>query len=206
MGVQRNAGSGISPSGVGSLIAPPSAVTSLGIPARTGMGTGRVVGTRNNARWGSYVYAYPVYFGGGYYGGGYYDSAYAPQAPPASSGQEQPNVVVVYPPQQPPVIINQFGSGDGQYATRVQPQNIYPTQQNRAQAEEQPAPEPTHYLIAFKDHTIYSAVAYWVDGDTLHYFTTGSSHNQASVSLIDREMTDRLNRESGVEVKLPPVK
>ena len=75
-----------------------------------------------------------------------------------------------------------------------------------AQAEEPSAGEATHYLIAFKDHSIYSAVAYWVDGDTLHYFTTGSTHNQASVSLIDRELTERLNKESGAEVKLPPAK
>jgi endonuclease YncB( thermonuclease family) len=115
--------------------------------------------------------------------------------------------MVIYPPQQAPVIINQFGSGDGQYVTRVQPQNIYPQQQTRPQAEDPAsAAETSHYLIAFKDHSIYSAVAYWVDGDTLHYFTTGSTHNQASVSLVDRELTDRLNRDSGVEVKLPPAK
>ena len=61
----------------------------------------------------------------------------------------------------------------------------------------------TGYLIAFKDHTIYSAVAYWVDGETLHYFTSGNNHNQVSLSLIDRELTERLNKEKGAEVKLP---
>jgi hypothetical protein len=45
-----------------------------------------------------------------------------------------------------------------------------------------------------------------VDGDTVHYFTAGNTHNQASLSLVDRELTDRLNRESGHEVKLPPAK
>jgi endonuclease YncB( thermonuclease family) len=64
--------------------------------------------------------------------------------------------------------------------------------------------EPSHYLIAFKDHTIYSAVAYWVDGDTLHYFTSANTHNQVSLSLIDRDLTERLNKESGLDVKLPP--
>ena len=54
--------------------------------------------------------------------------------------------------------------------------------------------------------TIYSAVAYWVDGDTLHYFTTGNTHNQASLSLIDRELTERLNRELGIDFKLPAAK
>ena len=69
-------------------------------------------------------------------------------------------------------------------------------------AEPEPA-ESNRYLLAFKDHTIYSAVAYWVDGDTLHYFTTGNTHNQASISLIDRELTERLNRELGIDFKLP---
>jgi endonuclease YncB( thermonuclease family) len=63
--------------------------------------------------------------------------------------------------------------------------------------------EPSHYLIAFKDHSVYSAVAYWVDGDTLHYFTSGNTHNQVSVSLVDRDLTERLNKESGLELKLP---
>jgi endonuclease YncB( thermonuclease family) len=60
------------------------------------------------------------------------------------------------------------------------------------------------YGYPVKDHTIYSAVAYWVDGDTLHYFTSGNTHNQASLSLIDRDLTERLNKESGLDVSLPP--
>ena len=66
-----------------------------------------------------------------------------------------------------------------------------------------PQAEPVHYLIAFKDHTIYSAVAYWVQGDTLHYFTDGNTHNQVSLALVDRDLTAKLNKDSGVEVKLP---
>jgi len=159
---------------------------------------------RTNTVPGGYLYyPYPVYVGGYGYGAGYYDSSYTGQpAPGYGPDQQQPNVVVVYPPQQPPVIINQYG-GDPQMATRVQPQNlIYPPAPTQAQSDD--APDTAHYLIAFKDHSIYSAVAYWVDGDTLHYFTTPTTHNQASVGLVDRDLTDRLNKESGVEVKLPP--
>lgn len=50
------------------------------------------------------------------------------------------------------------------------------------------------YLIAFKDHSIYSSLAYWVEGDTLHYVTPHGRRNQASLNLIDRELTDRLNQ------------
>jgi endonuclease YncB( thermonuclease family) len=64
-------------------------------------------------------------------------------------------------------------------------------------------PEPETYLIAFKDRTIYSAVAFWVDGDTLHYFTSGNMHNQASLSLVDKELTQRLNKELGIDLRLP---
>jgi len=65
------------------------------------------------------------------------------------------------------------------------------------------APEPETYLIAFKDRTIYSAVAFWVDGDTLHYFTSGNMHNQVSLSLVDKELTQRLNKELGIDLRLP---
>jgi hypothetical protein len=75
-----------------------------------------------------------------------------------------------------------------------------------AQTQAQDQGEATHYLLAFKDHSIYSAVAYWVEGDTLHYFTSGNTHNQVSVALIDRDLTKRLNEASGLEVKLPPAK
>jgi hypothetical protein len=75
-----------------------------------------------------------------------------------------------------------------------------------ARTEESSARELSHFLIAFKDHTIYSAIAYWVDGETLHYFTAGNTHNQVSVSLVDRALTERLNKDTGLEVKLPAPK
>jgi len=195
---------GATPRGVGTVLYPAGAVppvtsgtpfVNTSIPGRVGLGRDRFRTNRSNGT----VYAYPVFVGGGYYGNGYYDNGYTGQPAP---GGDQPNVVVVYPPQQPPVVINQFGPGD---QPRVQPQNlVYPPAGD--QASQEPAPETTHYLIAFKDHSIYSAVAYWVDGDTLHYFTTPTTHNQASVALVDRELTERLNKDSGNEVKLPPVK
>jgi len=42
-----------------------------------------------------------------------------------------------------------------------------------------------------------------VDGETLHYFTDGSTHNQVSLSLVDRELTERLNKETGSDLRLP---
>lgn len=199
-GVQRTAGSVVYPGGGGPQIGIPSAVTNLNFPAHAVNG-GRQ-GNRGVGHSQTVVYGYPVYVGGGYA-----DPYAGQQAPPPGQAPQQPNVVVVYGPQQPPVVINQYPSSEGQYVTAVQPQTVYPQQSMRQQQVEESAstPEATHYLIAFQDHSIYSAVAYWVQGDTLHYFTNGNTHNQASISLIDRELTARLNRESGVEVKLPPV-
>ncbi len=192
-GVQRTTGSVLFPGGGGPQIGVPAPVVNNGFRGfQTGFGRPR--SPHHN---GGLVYAYPVYVGG--YGYGMYDGSY--QTPyPAEAPAQQPNVTVIMPPQAPPVIINQFGAGTAPASA--------PVAQEAPAVEEQPQTpnQQTHYLIAFKDHTIYSAVAYWVDGETLHYFTTGSTHNQVSLSLIDRPLTERLNRESGLEVKLPPAK
>jgi hypothetical protein len=141
----------------------------------------------------SKVIVYPVYIGGTY------DSSYiGAQAQPDYQQQQPPNITIVMPPEQTavPVIINNYYPG----ATTDNP-NAGPTAPQSAD-DTAPVSEPSHYLIAYKDHTIYAAVAYWVDGETLHYFTAGNTHNQVSLTLVDRDLTARLNREAGVEVKL----
>jgi hypothetical protein len=136
----------------------------------------------------SFVYAYPVFVGGGY------DNSYVPQEP-APQQQATPAMIQVGP------------EGDNTTMLERQPAPVYEApRQGETVEQPEPAPESTHYLLAFKDHTIYSAVAYWADGDTLHYFTTGNVHNQASISLLDRDLTERLNRELGIDFKLPPAK
>jgi hypothetical protein len=136
-------------------------------------------------------YAYPVFAGG--YGYGYGD------VPPQ---QQQPNVTVIYPPAQPtPVIINQGQPGGPADVPRSQMQEYMPPQ-GPAGADQQTTEAP-YYLLAFKDHSIYSAVGYWVDGDTLHYITAGNIHNQVSLSLVDRELTEQLNKGRGMQVRLP---
>ena len=142
-----------------------------------------------------YVYAFPVYVGG-------YDNSYAPQElAPQQQGDSVPQQQAV------PVMIQ--AGPDGKYTTTAQRQNstVYQPEQRPETAEDpDKAADSPHYLLAFKDHSIYSAVAYWADGDTLHYFTTGNTHNQVSMSLIDRELTERLNRELGIDFTLPPAK
>jgi hypothetical protein len=129
------------------------------------------------------TYVYPVYVGSGYTDGTY--------APPPDAPQ---SVMDAYVPQPAPAAADQS--------------NPEPVSRDDESSTAQTADRstPDHYLIALKDHTIYSVVAYWVNGDTLHYFTAGNVHNQASLSLVDRDLTMRLNNESGHEVTLPPAK
>jgi len=194
---QRGGGSVVNPAGGAGT---PGVSRSLGSVVNPAQGGLRVPGSRsggnNNNR---VVYAYPVYLGGYYatpYISGPDDSgAVAPAAAPAQS-----TVTVVMPPQQPvtPVVINyNYGSAPPPAGPAVDQGG------DRAQAAGDDTTEPSHYLIAFKDHTIYAATAYWVDGDTLHYFTAGNVHNQASLALVDRDFTERLNKEAGLQVKLP---
>jgi hypothetical protein len=191
-------------------------------PARRSI-SGLPGGGHARATTGTTAYAYPVYVGSYGYLGGYADAygqdAYPPDygtdgAPPPAAAPSQPNVTVIYPPQQTTVIINSSPDGGTPSVSVLQgPPPGYPPP---PMARRAPAPDTSsnassdnednvpHYLIALKDHTIYNAVAYWVDGDTLHYFTTPSTHNQVSLALVDRDLTQRLNQESGIDLKLPP--
>ena len=170
----------------------------VGIPGNRGGGRGDGGGHRGAGGHGRsqnvYVpYAYPVYNGADYFGG---------QQPV----EQQPNVTVVYPPQQAPVVVNQ-APPPGAYEPQQPEERIRVYQAPSRETAEQPVGQPAGgtpgYLLAFKDHAIYSAVAYWVEDDTLHYFTSGNTLNQASLSLLDRDLTIRLNRERGVDIRLP---
>jgi hypothetical protein len=174
---------------------------------------GRRGNNGNNNNGTVVVYPYPIYLPG------YYDPSMAqPEGvvPQVQPPPDQP-VSIMYPPQQQdvrPIIIQMAPNGlmpNGQYPQQQRPSSGMQVYQGGepvppVDASAPPEDERQHYLIAFKDHSIYSAVAYWFDGDTLHYFTSGDKHNQAPAALLDRALTERLNRESGVEFKLPPAK
>jgi len=151
------------------------------------------------------------YSAGGYYYSTPYESPYqSPDAQQYYPSGPGPQVVINqnFAPDASaqPVIREYAPDGNGGirvYGPQAQP---YPQYQGPAPVQSQTAPsaENPTYLIAFKDHTIYAAVAYWVEGQTLHYVTNQNTHNQVSVDLLDRELTDRLNRERDVEFRLPP--
>jgi hypothetical protein len=151
-------------------------------------------------------YAYPTFypvFGGGYYGGYYGDPGYGYQENPGG-------VTIINPPQPAPqVIINQNFVPERanpvmrEYTPDAGSDTVHVYEApGRAPVESEPDQTP-YYLLAFKDGSVYTAFAYWVEGDTLHYVTSMRVHNQASLSLVDRALTERLNRDRNMPVKLP---
>jgi hypothetical protein len=158
---------------------------------------------------------YPVYYTGGFYN---YDTPAAnllnyPDPPgyrtTSSSANPYPNQNGGYQEQaqspSPVVIINQYftpeATAPAVFSTAPQaerqsaPEVVY--------APQPPVPDTPVFLIAMKDHTIFAANAYWIESGTLNYVTLQGSKNSASMELVDRELSQRLNRERNVEFGLP---
>ncbi len=148
------------------------------------------------------IVPYPVYYGGGYYSDPTPYIAPPPeQAPPGSAYARGETA----PP--PVVIINQgFRPEIAQpvfrdYSNVPLPQ---PGLETQPQAAAAPVDDtPSYYLFAMKDRSIVAAIAYWVDGDTLHYITQQGDQNRISLDLVDREFSKQLNRDRRIELKLP---
>ena len=148
-----------------------------------------------------YGVPYPVYSNGGYYpgnfNGGYYPEIpypYEQQFPPPMAGMplQQPA---------PPVMMNQYVPE----SSPVPAADHSTVQVYQAPTSRQPEPAETQgstLFIALKDGWVYTASDYWVEGGTLHYITTQGKHNQASLDLVDRQASSRLN--SGKAFELPP--
>jgi hypothetical protein len=132
--------------------------------------------------YGAYPYADASPYGAGYAG---YNPA--------------PNVTVINPPPQAyappaayPAVIRQYD----EYGQEVPPNSAFAPPAANAQAP--------IYLIAFNGTSvIYAAVAYWVDGSTLHYVTLDRKERQAPLSTINRALSFQLNRERRVPFQLP---
>jgi hypothetical protein len=151
------------------------------------------------------IVPFPVYYGGGYYP---YDAPLAPEAADLPQDYAQGG----YPQQAPVVIINQSFKPDvinpvlRDYSNTPLPQAVpQPGPQDDA-AFQLNNDEPTIYLIAMNDRTIFATIAYWVDGETLNYVTREGSLNRASLALVDRDFSKELNDERHVEFKLPAQK
>ncbi len=130
---------------------------------------------------------------------GYSDTSYGAPGYASSGYQQQPasNVTVIYPPQNPqmtvvnPVIreYDQFGQQMGGPSASS----------NMAVGNA----GSTLFLIAFHDHTIRAAVAYWVQGNVLHFVTTEHESKQVSLDTVDRDLSRQINAERRVQFSLP---
>ena len=60
------------------------------------------------------------------------------------------------------------------------------------------------FTIALKDGSTRSAVAFWVQHGNLYYIDSQDRQQVLSSDLIDRETTERLNREKNLTMQLPP--
>ena len=136
-----------------------------------------------------------------YVGFGGYPVFYPAFGPPGVAYDQPAYDQPVGPPEQPPnppaVIDQNFGPQPGEERRTIQSYS----------APSAPRPEPSEdqplFFIGLTDNSVYTAVAYWVEGGTLNYITPQGRHNQVSLALIDRETTARLNRGSKFQLHLP---
>lgn len=154
------------------------------------------------------IVPYPVYVGG-YYGGFDTPAPYYPEQPVQYAPQpQQPPVVIInqaYRPETANPVLRDYSDAplpEPTIRTYDAPVHRAPDPKEKAAARAE-SERPTIYLIAFKDHTILPALAYWIEDDTLHYVTRDGKPNRASLSLVDRDFSRQLNRERDVEFNLP---
>jgi hypothetical protein len=151
-----------------------------GRPAVTGARRGSFEGNRFGPRGFGPSY-YPLgwspYFG---------DEAYSYAPAP-------PNVIVVQPPSTTPEPA----------PTPAQPV-IHEYNFNEAAAAPPPPVEQRAFVIALKDGSKASAVAFWVQERTLHYIDRDGNGRHVALSEVDRTLTQKLNREQQLPLSLPP--
>jgi hypothetical protein len=137
--------------------------------------------------------AVPVYGGYGYgYAPDYVDDSGGQPAP----AQSAPTVIInqnFVPDRANPVVRDVPETPDSESYQAPGPPAVEPT----------PSDEPTIYLIAFRDHSIVPALAYWTEGNLLKYVNMDHGLNQATLDLVDRDMSRLLNQQRNVEFRLP---
>jgi hypothetical protein len=63
--------------------------------------------------------------------------------------------------------------------------------------------EPATFSIALEDGTLHSAEAAWVQNGMLHFVSSGGAHRQVSLNLVDRDLTEKLNRQKKIRFRVP---
>ncbi len=64
-------------------------------------------------------------------------------------------------------------------------------------------PAPSHVtLVALTDGSVQAVWAYWLEGDQLAFVTVGEASHKVPISRLDRDRTEKLNRQQGVDFHL----
>jgi hypothetical protein len=189
------------------------------LPPGSRFGPGRINGSRFYAAYGA---AYdPIYDADASFDGFYadhgdgFDGFYSDLSPDAYAPyQTQPEVPT------PSVVINEAFRTDtihpqlrdysnvklpepGTVVVPPSAATAAPTQPALQSAPALADDRPIIFLIALQDHVILPAVAYWVEGNTLHYISLDGAPHQVSLGLIDRDFSKQLNRERNLPFALP---
>jgi hypothetical protein len=183
------------------------------LPPASPFGPGKLIGSRFYAAYGA---AYdPIYDSEASFDGFYSD--HADSFDPFYSGLS-PDGYALYQAQPemptPSVVINEgFRTGpihpqlrDYSNVRLPEPGTVVVPPSTAATLPTQPAltdGEPIIFLIALQDHVIVPAIAYWVQGNTLHYISLDGAAHQVSLAQIDRDFSKQLNRERNLPFPLP---
>jgi hypothetical protein len=126
--------------------------------------------------------AFPLFLGDyDYYPG------YAPPAPSVVVLEQPPLYVLVPPPPSDP----------------PKPE-IHEYQQPATASASPTSDEAQAFAIVLKDGSVHSAVAVAVQAGAIYYVEPNGSHRLVSIELVNREATERLNRERKLRLQLPP--
>ena len=194
-------------------------------PSAVRPGGGQIGGGRRSFGGGALYVPYPIYgYGFGFdnfYPGGYpsvFNPAPGTYDPIFGGYNPGPGYAAPYPAQPmgstPTVIINQNFQTDTirpqfrDYSNTPLPEPGTVMAPPAGAVAIPPAPpladdQPTIFLIAMQDHTIFPVIAYWVQGDTLNYISLKGALTHVSLALVDRDLSKQLYSERNVPFALP---
>jgi hypothetical protein len=147
---------------------------------------------------GRFRYSSPFFYGGFGFGPAYplvSSDPYAYSYPPPYAYNPAPNVIVIVPPDE----VGYRPSPARPDIQEIEERTGYTRRDTAARP-----PEQISFRLALRDGTVESGVAYWVEGESFHYITTEGRHKEVPLGSVDREASERLNRNGQIEFRLPP--
>jgi hypothetical protein len=96
------------------------------------------------------------------------------------------------------------GDANSNYGDPQQQQTVYnyPAQYSEQQSASNPAADVAYTLIAFKDHSIYAVVDYWMENNRLNYVTNYGATSSVALDKIDMALTEQLNGDRNMKFEL----